>query len=632
VIAIGALLLVLARPPQETRPEPGLLAPLREIGTAPAYSAGTLREPRACAFGRDGRLYVAEAAGHRVAVYGPDGREGPGWGRFGRGRGEFASPSGLAVGPDGELYVADTGNGRVQIFDPDGRWLFEWGAAGPEPLAAPASVAVYGDRAYVAEPDRRRVRVFGLRGEPRLVLGGLDRPSGAAADAAGTVFVADAGAHRIVLFGPDGAPRGAWGGYGSPSGFLSSPGGVAWADGRLLVADTGNHRVQVFDARGRLVHQWGVAEARPGQGGGRLHYPAHVAVAPDGSRTAVAEPLESRVPIFPWRDAPAPRPLLEIPWWERAHARPALGPPPRPRDPGTPGLAALVAAPDRENHAVFVVDVTENTVSRVVARAGVHGRRLGEFNDPVSVAFDAARLRLWVSDRGNRRLQRLAIARVPGRPFEAGPGVRAEAAWAFAALVPGLPADLAAPGSLSLDARGRLLVVDEANAAVAVLDGEDLSLARLLRAPAADGPSRWVSAAASPDGARIYVADALACRILVFDAAGTLAASWGRRGAEPDAFQRPASVAVDASGAVHVLDGLLSEVKTFGADGTFVRRWSAPGQRPLQLHRPASVAFGAPDHLLVDDAGNHMGQIFRLDGRSAGFFIKAGYPAPEAAR
>lgn len=616
------LLLLQAAAAPEPRPDPGLLAPLREIGAPPAYAPGTLREPRAAAFGRDGRLYVVDAAAHRVAVFGPDGREAPGWGRFGRGRGELAAPSGLAVGPHGELYVADTGNGRVQIFDPDGRWLFAWAAAGP------ASVSVYGDRAYVAEPDLRRVRVFGLRGEPRLALGGLERPAGAAADEAGTIYVADAGAHRIAVFGPDGAPRGAWSGYGGPSGFLSSPAGVAWAGGRLLVADTGNHRVQVFDARGRLALQWGLAVARPGQGEGRLHFPAHVAVSPDGARVAVAEPLESRVPLFPWRDAPAPRPLLETPWWERFHPTPAPAPAVR----TGPGLAALAAVPDRESHAILVVDVTEHTVSRLVARAGGFGRRLGEFNDPVSVVLDVPRLRLWVSDRGNRRIQRLSLVRVPGRPFEAGPGVRAEAAWTFAGLAPGLPPELATPGALALDARGRLLVVDEANAAVAVLEGDDLSLVRLLRAPAADGPSRWVSAAAAPDGARVYVADALACRIHVFDASGALATSWGRRGSEPDAFQRPVSVAVDAAGAVHVLDGVLGEGKTFAADGTFVRRWAGPGQRPTLLHRPASIAFGPPDHLVVDDAGNHLGQVFKLDGRNAGFFLKAGYPAPEPGR
>ncbi|HEX7901958.1 MAG TPA: NHL repeat-containing protein [Planctomycetota bacterium] len=592
--------------------DPVLLPPVREIGVPDAHAESPL-EPRSSAFGKGGRLYVVDAGAHRVLIYGADGRSAGAWGKFGAAPGELAGPSGVAVGPDGEVFVADAGNGRVQIFDPDGRFLFQFPK--DEPLVSPADVSVYGDRVFVPEPDRRRVRVFGLRGEPRLTLGAelLGRPTGAAADEKGDIYVADAGAHRIQKFKADGAPLTSWGAWGEPPGYFRRPGGLAWSAGKLLVADSGNHRIQVFDADGRLTRLWGAGPVRPGQGGGHLHAPSHVAVAPDGAFAAVAEPVEGRVQIFPYRDAPPGTPWAGLPWWERMHAKPAIVDPAAPKP---PGLSALVAVADRDSHAVFFVDVTENTVSRVIARAGGYGPRLGQFNDPVSVAFDVKSLKAWVSDAGHRRIQLLALARVPGRPFEAGSDARAVAAWDFGGV----------PGALALDARGRLYALDPAKAEVVVFDTKDMTRLRVLRAPALKGPSRWDGLGAAPDGKRVYVADGLGCRVLVFDESGAPVAEWGRRGAEPEAFLRPGSVAADAAGQVHVLDVLLCEGKTFDADGRFLRRWSGPGPRPTQLRAPAWIAFGPPDHLVVDDAGNHLGQVFRTDGRSAGFFIKAGFP------
>lgn len=569
--------------------DPVVIPPLREV-------AG-LVEPRACAFGRDGRLYVADAGAHRVAVFGPDGKPAGGWGRPGAGPGEMLEPSGIAAGPDGEIYVSDRGNGRVQIFDPEGRFLHQWGG-----LIQPRHVERYGNRVYVTETDAHRVRVFGMRGEPGPSLGDPGaplRPAGAAADEAGTVYVADAGQHRVRRFSKDGAALGGWGSWGQPAGFLSRPGAVAWHAGRLFVADTGNHRIQVFDPAGKLVRQWGAAGIRPRQGGGHLHAPAHVAVSPDGAWAAVAEPLERRVQVFPLRDLPAAPPWYGAAWWERFHAVPAA---PDPAAPKPPGLSVVVAVPDLESHSVFFVDVTENTVSRVVARAGGFGVRLGLFNSPASVAYDPARRMAWVADAGNRRIQLLALGQ--------GASVRAVAAWDFSAGV---------PGPLALDG-GRLLALDASGSVLEIFDTKDLSRVRTIRLP--EG-ARGEGLAG--DGQRVYVADGLGARILVFDDAGKLAASWGHRGSEPGDFLRPAGVAVDAAGQIHVVDVLLNEAKTFDASGRFLRRWGGTGA-PVPLHAPASIRFGRPDHLLIDDAGQHMGQVFKLDGRSAGFFLKTGIP------
>jgi DNA-binding beta-propeller fold protein YncE len=47
----------------------------------------------------------------------------------------FSRPMGAAFGKDGRVYVADTGNNRVVVFDKNARYLFEFGGLG---VAKPA--------------------------------------------------------------------------------------------------------------------------------------------------------------------------------------------------------------------------------------------------------------------------------------------------------------------------------------------------------------------------------------------------------------------------------------------------------------------------------------------------------------
>lgn len=71
------------------------------------------------AFGRDGRIYVADDQNHRVAAFGPDGRFLRFIGRQGKGPGEFESPWLLAVDGRDSLFVWDAALARVSVFSPD---------------------------------------------------------------------------------------------------------------------------------------------------------------------------------------------------------------------------------------------------------------------------------------------------------------------------------------------------------------------------------------------------------------------------------------------------------------------------------------------------------------------------------
>ncbi len=85
-------------------------------------TAARFDEPAAIALGPDGKLYVAEAANHKIRVVDSDGTvttlAGSSQGYLdGTGTSaKFDAPQGIAVAANGTVYVADTGNNRIRAI------------------------------------------------------------------------------------------------------------------------------------------------------------------------------------------------------------------------------------------------------------------------------------------------------------------------------------------------------------------------------------------------------------------------------------------------------------------------------------------------------------------------------------
>jgi len=78
------------------------------------------------AFAPNGEIYVADGYGNaRIHRFAADGTPLGGWGRPGRGAGEFCTPHSVWVLMDGRVLVCDRDNSRVQAFTADGRHLFD---------------------------------------------------------------------------------------------------------------------------------------------------------------------------------------------------------------------------------------------------------------------------------------------------------------------------------------------------------------------------------------------------------------------------------------------------------------------------------------------------------------------------
>ncbi len=125
--------------------------------------------------GRDGKLFVAENARHRVIVMDRTGKILDKWGQRDRvkidGFGSCCNPMNLCFGEEGQLYTAESGLGRIKRYTTDGEFLGLVGYVGTARfvragrLAASCSNIAVGinkdaSRIYVLDYDRNLIRVL----------------------------------------------------------------------------------------------------------------------------------------------------------------------------------------------------------------------------------------------------------------------------------------------------------------------------------------------------------------------------------------------------------------------------------------------------------------------------------------
>jgi NHL repeat len=164
------------------------------------------------------------------------------------GVGLFAHPHGFTVDRNGNLWTTDT-NDEESIL----------GMA-----AKNARGVAMGQTVMKLSPKGDVLMTIGTPG-----VGGngpslLDRPTGVAIAANGTIFVADghsrnrSNSARIVKYAPDGKFLKEWGRMGSEPGNFREPHDlyVGGSKGYVYVADRQNNRIQVFDQEGTFVAQW----------------------------------------------------------------------------------------------------------------------------------------------------------------------------------------------------------------------------------------------------------------------------------------------------------------------------------------------------------------------------------------
>jgi len=564
-----------------------------------------LAEPASIAIGERGEVFVLESLTSRIRVFDATGLELRSFGVRGTAPGEMLEPQGLAIAPDGEIYVSDTGNDRVQVFSKEGKFLRNVGirGTGMSEFNTPLGLAVDAQRIWVADSRNHRVQVFLRNG--RFVAevgrfghdeGGLDHPSDVAVDEDWNVYVADTDNQRIQVFDKHAKFVRAFGSHGPYAGLFLTPSGIRYHGGNLYVADRDNHRVQVYDKLGGLQYEWGVHALRPREGGGKLHYPNQVAIAPSGRFAAIVEAFEDRAQLFGAATEESETAQRSQEKSTGSHYGPAV-------DSAGPTMVLLEpSAP------AFLVWSVERDEPVEVSRFGTFGSKSGQFVRPEGIAIDGDAKRAFVCDPGLGRLSVFDVARPIEDELRFIPDlVRFVKSIEFRALAwSSWPIE---PTSIERDAKGELWVVDSANRRIVALD-EQARIGKTI----GEALLRPTDLALSPSGEVVYVVDAAACRVQAFDREGRLLQTFGRRGDDSTDFVRPFGIAVDAEASVYVSDEGGHKIVKFDAGGRPVAAFGREGIGRVEFFKPKGLSFDARGRLLVVDWGNHRGQLLSSTG------------------
>jgi DNA-binding beta-propeller fold protein YncE len=175
---------------------------------------------------------------------------------------------------------------------------------------------------------------------------------------------------------------------------------------------------------------------------------------------------------------------------------------------------------------------------------------------------------------------------------------------------------LAMPVGVAVDSEDRLFVSDAALHSVICFSPSGTPIAHF----GATALGRPGGIAIDRQRERLYVADAKASRIAVFDIGSFKLLAYfgapskiGKR--DNGTFLTPTNVAVDRQGNVYVADTGNYRVQILDPAGKFLRSFGAQGDSPGEFIRPKGIAVDSEGHVYVADAEFNNFQILTPEGQ-----------------
>ena len=547
-------------------------------------------------------------------------------------------PKGVFV-KDGIITAIDAGNQRLKFYSPDGDLIHSFAI---EEAFSPWDVAISKNKAYITDNQAGKILVYEIS-SGRLVTEISEFSDGQAlrlplgiSSRGQQLVVADSGNNRLVSFNSNGQLLNQWGSWGAYGGQMATPYNLDIANGHIYLADQINHRLQVFSTEGVFQYQWARHPPTAHEGNGRVHYPTAISSSVDGKMVAVCEVIENRCQIFGNKVTSGDIAKVDdSAWWEKATrfhygARAQCD-------------AAIMAVSEPDTHSVLVFKLIDQDNGKLfpqfITRVGGQGTEVGQLIQPSGILIDSKKNRLWISDRGNLRVQLFEFSEKPlpvkvakqanaiSPKMSMGSGssrfVRSVAFKQLERINAKKRGDAryGEPSAMVQHPNGNIYMIDPMLAVVHLFDKKMKPLGIWGEYGKKDHQLlKPLDIAMSPDGSKIYVIDEYAFKVKVFNPKGKFLFAWGGPGEERDQFVTPFGVAIDSQGDVYVSDTAKNEIKKFTAKGKFIAAWGSWGIKAGEFYKPKGLTANCEDKLIVMDFGNHRGQIFNTDGSFVDMF------------
>lgn len=581
-------------------------------------------EPTGVQVTNDGKVIVLDSERALITVSDLKGVTLMSFGSVGKAPGALASPKGLAVDVNGDMYIADTGNNRIQRFTSTGRFVASWGGFGyaDEELISPTGIVVDSRYVYVSDTGKNRIVVFKKNGKFVRAFGkygardtDFNQPVGLALNARGHLLIADSQNDKIKTFTSNGAFVSAWGARGDLPGQVITPFGLAYSQGKIYLAELGGHRIQIFDDQGKYLSAFSTPPKQLLATDIRLHYPAAIAISPNGKHKIACEPLHIRCESFSNDKSIHSIVQEDSARWEKGPTKFHYG----------GGIAIdgdVMAVIDAEQHGVLLFDIS-GRAPKLVDAIGGFGSNAGQFKSPSGIAVDSDSNLLYVSDAHNHRVQVFNLQYDKRKQLES---------VGFRIALGGYGAgedEFNEPAKLVKDKQGKVYVLDVNNNRIQVI-GPEYGSTEVVGI--AKGKikmlSSTISFSLSPDQKKIYLVDNDSNKIKIINIDGELVDELGERQAEnrqrqhqADRFIFPYDVAVDEKGFVYASDLVHQKIKKFDSQGKHIMDWGSWGSAVGEFYKPKNIAIDSRNkRLYTIDFGNYRGQIFDYKGKFEGVF------------